>query len=136
MKLFIYGTLKRGCKRNHLLAMATYLTDVYISSYKLIRTNLGEDSYPILVQTGDILDVVHGEVWEVPDTVVAFLEKYIEIGYYLAPLYDDVSAFFMPVVPIMPDLPEGGRIQSWKDTESSIFRTTDKLIVYPPDVKE
>ncbi len=98
MKLFVYGTLKRGCKRNHLLAMATYLTDQYISEYKLIAPLWGKDSYPIMVHTGDMLDIVMGEVWDVPDTVVAFLEEYIETGYTLVNIYDDVYAFMMPEV--------------------------------------
>jgi gamma-glutamylcyclotransferase (GGCT)/AIG2-like uncharacterized protein YtfP len=103
MKLFVYGTLKRGCARNYLLAASEYLTDAYISEHKLITTHMGIDSYPILVHTGNILDITMGEVWEVPDTVVDFLNKHIEIGYALTPLYsyDDeeyVYGFTMPDV--------------------------------------
>lgn len=111
MKLFIYGTLKRGCKRNYLLAAAKYLTDLYISEYKLIKFNLGKDSFPILVHTGDILNIVKGEVWEVPDTVVDFLLKHIETGYVLSNIYEDVYAFMLSDVWSV----RGSGIQSWED---------------------
>ena len=61
MKLFIYGTLKTGYCRHHVLEKQTYLGEARTDAkYRLFDTG----SYPALVEDPNGLEI-EGQLWEV-----------------------------------------------------------------------
>lgn len=71
-KLLVYGTLKRGECRNHVLRGETYLKDVKtLPHYKLL--NLG--SYPGLVRVENDGRAVEGELYEVHTPLKEMLDR-------------------------------------------------------------
>lgn len=76
-RLFVYGTLKRGCS-NHALLKGQRLvgqarTGVGYALYEL-------EGYPGLVRTGGRGERVSGEVWEVDDDRLARLDEFEGTG--------------------------------------------------------
>ncbi len=73
-KLFVYGTLKRGCSNHHFLLGQTYLGDALTKPcYRMV--NLG--GYPGLVLDEAAGIAIKGELWEIDAdclTMVDFLE--------------------------------------------------------------
>jgi len=70
MKLFVYGTLKRGYWNNRYLSTSTFIDEHILFDYALV--DLG--GIPGLIET-DHPDGVKGEVWEVPDDAIPALDR-------------------------------------------------------------
>jgi len=72
-RLFVYGTLKRGCKSNHLLCRHAFLGEARtVPGYRLHRL----DGYPGLVPHPDALEGVRGEVWLIDDHGIRELDAF------------------------------------------------------------
>ncbi|CAM2993926.1 gamma-glutamylcyclotransferase family protein [Rariglobus hedericola] len=81
-RLFVYGTLKRGCKNHHHIAGQTYLGEARTAGgYRLY--DLGD--YPGMVAAPDDRDGVTGELWEVDDRALTHLDDFegVNEGLYL-----------------------------------------------------
>jgi gamma-glutamylcyclotransferase (GGCT)/AIG2-like uncharacterized protein YtfP len=72
--LFVYGTLRRGAGASHLLAGCRLLGEASVTG----RLYDVAGRYPALVLEGD--GPVWGEVWAVPDRVLAALDRYEGVG--------------------------------------------------------
>ena len=71
--LFVYGTLKRGCKNHAHLATQRYVGDARcVAGYRLY--DLG--SYPGLVADTTDTEGVTGEVWSVDETALGHLDDF------------------------------------------------------------
>ncbi len=71
--LFIYGTLKRGCKNHHHLAGQSYVGEARTAGgYRLY--DLGD--YPGMVADAHDTAGVTGELWSVDDRTLAHLDKF------------------------------------------------------------
>lgn len=71
MKLFVYGTLKRGFRNHHLIEDGTLVDDhAILGGYRMY--NVG--TFPAIVPDTDDYRVF-GEVWEVPDTRSVQLDR-------------------------------------------------------------
>ncbi len=69
--LFVYGTLKRGQKRQRLLRSQEFLRDaVTLPRYRLVDCG----AYPGLVEVGPGGGAIHGELWRVEDALFAKLD--------------------------------------------------------------
>lgn len=102
MILFVYGTLKRGDCRAHLLQTATFLGHaVTAPQYKLYT----HGPYPALVEAqriGQAGLAIHGELYEVDPTTLARLdeEEGVDEGLYerkaivLVDQHETVEAYF------------------------------------------
>jgi gamma-glutamylaminecyclotransferase len=95
-RLFVYGTLKRGCKNHHHLAGQIHVGDTRsIAGYRLY--DLGD--YPGMVADSTDTAGVTGEVWSVDDATLAHLDAFegVEEGLYrrerirLQPPFDQVE---------------------------------------------
>ncbi|VTS03727.1 gamma-glutamylcyclotransferase family protein [Tuwongella immobilis] len=74
--LFLYGTLKRGQRRHDLLASGEFLGPaVTIPRYRLYALA----RYPILVESPENGDAIHGELWVVPPETLDALDAYEEV---------------------------------------------------------
>ena len=72
-RLFVYGTLKRGCKNHRHLAGQIYVGDARTASgFRLY--DLG--SYPGMVADPTDLDGVTGELWDVDAAALAHLDGF------------------------------------------------------------
>lgn len=79
--IFVYGTLKRGCKNHAQMAGQTWLTDAHSEAgYRL--HDLGD--YPGLVPDGADREGVLGEVWSVDAEALQRLDAFegIDEGLY------------------------------------------------------
>ena len=73
IRLFIYGTLKRGQVKHHLLAGQRFLGPaVTVARFRLL--DLGW--YPGLAETAENGVSVEGEVWEISHTCLEQLDAY------------------------------------------------------------
>ena len=76
-KVFIYGSLKKGFY-NHLpcrMDEGEFLGEASVSGAQLF--SLG--AYPCVILTADEADKIHGEVYELPDHIVAPIDE-MELG--------------------------------------------------------
>lgn len=87
MKLFVYGTLKRGYNMERIAPNARYIDSAVLYGYRIY--NLG--SYPAIYPGEEDEDFVYGEVWEVPEEEVTNLDRY-EGGAYVRVRVDVVIA--------------------------------------------
>lgn len=72
-RLFVYGTLKRGCKNHHLMSAGTYLGDARTApGYRL--HDLGD--FPGMVVDATDTAGVTGEVWSVSAAALARLDAF------------------------------------------------------------
>jgi gamma-glutamylcyclotransferase (GGCT)/AIG2-like uncharacterized protein YtfP len=72
-RIFVYGTLKRGCKNHHHLAGQTYVGDSRTApGFRLYH--LG--SYPGMVADPVDLEGVTGELWDVDAPALAHLDDF------------------------------------------------------------
>lgn len=79
--IFVYGTLKRGCKNHAQMAGQTYLADARSGAgYRLY--DLGD--YPGLVPDENDRDGVLGEIWSVDEAALRRLDQFegIDEGLY------------------------------------------------------
>jgi gamma-glutamylaminecyclotransferase len=75
--LFVYGTLKRGCKNQQHIARQTYVGDARsVAGYRLY--DLGD--YPGMVPDPTDTQGVTGEIWSVDDAGLAHLDDFEGIG--------------------------------------------------------
>jgi gamma-glutamylcyclotransferase (GGCT)/AIG2-like uncharacterized protein YtfP len=74
MKLFVYGTLKRGKQAHHLLQNATFLGERTVRGFVLLDAG----AYPAMVRAreGDDNPVVRGEIWDVPDEAIEAIDRW------------------------------------------------------------
>ncbi|MET0262569.1 MAG: gamma-glutamylcyclotransferase family protein [Rariglobus sp.] len=71
--LFVYGTLKRGCKNHHHLAGQTYTGEARTApGYRLY--DLGD--YPGMIVDPSDREGVTGELWSVTDAALAHLDDF------------------------------------------------------------
>lgn len=71
--LFVYGTLKRGCRANALLGTSVYLGTAFTEPrYRLIDL----DDFPGLVEAPEDGLCVHGELWHIDDDLFDSLDRY------------------------------------------------------------
>ncbi|HTJ79641.1 MAG TPA: gamma-glutamylcyclotransferase family protein [Rariglobus sp.] len=80
-RLFVYGTLKRGCKNHPHIAGQTYVGDARTApGFRLY--DLG--SYPGMVADPSDLDGVTGELWDVDAPALAHLDDFegVDEGLY------------------------------------------------------
>ena len=72
-RLFVYGTLKRGCKNHHHLAGQTCVGDARTApGFRLY--DLGD--YPGMVADPADVEGVTGELWDVDDAALAHLDDF------------------------------------------------------------
>lgn len=73
IRLFLYGTLRRGGSAHHRMSGQRFLGDARTApGYGLYRLS----GYPGLVAVPDHAEGVVGEVWEVDDAALAALDAY------------------------------------------------------------
>ncbi len=71
VRLFVYGSLKRGFENESVLEGAKFVQEARtVPGYVLF--DMG--SYPALVAHGD--GVVHGEIFDVPETMLSMLDSF------------------------------------------------------------
>ncbi len=80
MKIFAYGTLKRGGVLHKHMQGAKYIKKKRISGYVLYLAL--NETYPLLYHTGKKKDVVVGEVWKINKKIKKKLDEHEE-GYVL-----------------------------------------------------
>lgn len=72
-RIFVYGTLKRGCKNHHHLSGQSYVGEARTApGFRLYH--LG--SYPGMVADLADLEGVTGELWDVNDAALARLDEF------------------------------------------------------------
>lgn len=94
MKIFVYGTLKKGGILHKHMQDAKYLKSKKIFGYVLYLAP--DETYPLLYYTGNKDDVVVGEMWKVKKKIRFLLDKH-EGGYLLKKLLK------MPIVTYYPE---------------------------------
>lgn len=72
MRIFVYGTLKRGFFNNDLLRDSTFLGEANLLGYRLYTFKNGGP--PVIVEEGHEYFVT-GELWEVDDKTLASLDR-------------------------------------------------------------
>lgn len=81
MKLFVYGTLKRGFRLNeHTIGSDPSCKFIEVGKIKGFDM-YSNGSYPYIVQVEDKDRVVHGEVWEINNAVMMTTLRGIECEY-------------------------------------------------------
>ena len=71
--LFVYGTLKRGGRSNHLLKEQIFLGEAQtLPRYRLYD----QGDHPCLVEDKKSGVAVHGELWQVDEAILAGLDAY------------------------------------------------------------
>jgi len=72
-RIFVYGTLKRGCKNHHHLAGQTYVGEARtVPGFRLY--DLGD--YPGMVADPTDLEGVTGELWDVDAIALVHLDEF------------------------------------------------------------
>ncbi|MFO1450792.1 MAG: gamma-glutamylcyclotransferase family protein [Opitutaceae bacterium] len=72
-RLFVYGTLKRGCRSHHHLARHRFVAEAVTGpGFRLYRL----DGYPGLVKDATATQGITGELWEVDDAGLAELDAF------------------------------------------------------------
>jgi gamma-glutamylcyclotransferase (GGCT)/AIG2-like uncharacterized protein YtfP len=72
-RLFVYGTLRKGCNSHYLLKNPELIDhDLQIAGFKMF--NLG--SYPVLVETGKPEDRVIGELYRLEENLLTAIDNY------------------------------------------------------------
>ena len=112
IKLFIYGTLKRGFSANHLLQGQDYLGEVHtIAQYRLYQISW----HPGLMRDEENGIEVHGELWAVDEATLAKLDEYEGVPHWftrdfiaIADRVGDVQAYFFNG-PVPDDAASGDR---------------------------
>lgn len=88
--LFVYGTLKRGGTNHHLLRSQHWIADGRTEP-RFALYDLSD--YPGLVRTTDRPEAITGELWQVDEASLAWLDEFEECGLLfereLIPVYDD-----------------------------------------------
>jgi|GEM_PF-2646739 len=83
MKIFAYGTLKKGGILHKYMKNAEFIKEKKITGYVLYLAP--DETYPLLYFTGNKKHVVVGELWKIDKKTKKLLDKYEE-GYVLKKL--------------------------------------------------
>ena len=71
-RVFVYGTLKRGCSNHGFLTGRHFVGDAHTpGGFTLYKVT----DYPAMVRSSDAGDIVAGEVWEVDDACLEQLDR-------------------------------------------------------------
>lgn len=76
MFVFVYGTLKRGYRNHHLLEGSKFQCEAVVKGFELY--DLGP--YPAVIESGDLEDLVKGEIFEIDGSALARLDELEEEG--------------------------------------------------------
>ncbi|MBY0406536.1 MAG: gamma-glutamylcyclotransferase [Rickettsiales bacterium] len=93
MKIFAYGTLKKGGVLHKHMEGARYIKKRKIHGYVLYLAP--DETYPLLYHTGDKKDVVIGELWQINEKIKRKLDTYEE-GYVLKKLLKSPILTYYP----------------------------------------
>lgn len=93
MKIFAYGTLKKGGVLHEHMGDAKFVKKRKIHGYVLYLAP--DETYPLLYHTGDKKDVVVGELWQINEKIKHKLDKYEE-GYVLKKLLKSPILTYYP----------------------------------------
>ncbi len=93
MKIFAYGTLKKGGVLHKHMAGARLIRKKKLRGYKLYLAP--DETYPLLYFTGEKKDVVIGEIWKINEKIKALLDAH-EDGYVLKKLMDHPIMTYYP----------------------------------------
>jgi gamma-glutamylcyclotransferase (GGCT)/AIG2-like uncharacterized protein YtfP len=74
MKIFVYGTLKKGGILHKHMEGARFIKDKKIKGYVLYLAP--DEKYPLIYATGDHNDVVVGELWKINKQIKHVLDGY------------------------------------------------------------
>lgn len=80
MKIFAYGTLKKGGVLHKYMDGAKFIEKKKLHGYVLYLAP--DETYPLLYHTGNDEDVVVGELWKITDKIKRRLDEH-EDGYVL-----------------------------------------------------
>lgn len=94
MKIFAYGTLKKGGVLHKHMEGAAFIKKKKISGYVLYLAP--DETYPLLYYTGSEKDMVVGELWKIDKEIKRRLDEY-EQGYVLKKLLK------LPMMTYYPD---------------------------------
>jgi gamma-glutamylaminecyclotransferase len=92
--LFVYGTLKRGGRSNHLLDGQEFLGDAQTMPFYCLYDH---GDHPCLVEDRQRGMAVRGEVWLVDEATLACLDQYEEVPTYFTRRELRVREFEPPV---------------------------------------
>lgn len=93
MKIFAYGTLKKGGILHHHMGDAKFLRKKKLHGYVLYLAP--DETYPLLYYTGKQKDVVIGELWKIDRKTKKILDKHEE-GYMLKKLMKSPVMTYYP----------------------------------------
>ncbi len=93
MKIFAYGTLKKGGLLHKHMEGAKFIRKKKITGYVLYLAP--NETYPLLYYTGRKKDVVVGELWKINRKIKRKLDKYEE-GYVLKKLLKSPVMTYYP----------------------------------------
>jgi gamma-glutamylcyclotransferase (GGCT)/AIG2-like uncharacterized protein YtfP len=93
MKIFAYGTLKKGGILHEHMKGAKYIRKKKLHGYVLYLAP--DETYPLLYYTGKKSDVVLGELWKIDKKIKKKLDTYEE-GYVLKKLMDSPIMTYYP----------------------------------------
>ena len=76
--VFVYGTLKRGCRNHHVLRAAEFLGEAWTEPLYLM-INCG--SYPGLMHAGSARkgQAIHGELYRIDTPLLAILDAFEDV---------------------------------------------------------
>ena len=93
MKIFAYGTLKKGGILHKYMEGAKYIRKKKLVGYVLYLAQ--DETYPLLYYTGKKKDVVLGELWKINKKIKRKLDEHEE-GYILKKLMDSPIMTYYP----------------------------------------
>ncbi len=97
MKIFAYGTLKKGGILHEHMEGALYIRKKKLYGYVLYLAP--DETYPLLYYTGDNKDVVVGELWKINKKIKHRLDEHEE-GYMLKKLMHSPVMTYYPSLDI------------------------------------
>ena len=93
MKIFAYGTLKKGGILHKHMKGALFVKKKKLKGYVLYLAP--DETYPLLYYTGKKSDKVVGEIWKIKKETKEMLDKY-EGGYLLKKMMDTPIMTYYP----------------------------------------
>ncbi len=88
-RIFVYGTLRKGCIRNNALKEAKYLGETTVNGLKLFWYR-----YPVIRQTFDFKDVVRGDLYEINERTKTLLDGIENPAGYSMELVDEQRGIY------------------------------------------
>ncbi len=93
MKIFAYGTLKKGGILHKHMKDAKFIREKKLTGYVLYLAP--DETYPLLYFTGDKKDIVTGELWKIDKKIKKELDSHEE-GYVLKKLLKSPIMTYYP----------------------------------------